>query len=147
MENYVKIQFPFYHEGEKKEWKERMWARPMGQHYELSNTPIYVKEYSFGDVISVKNIDGELFVDELIQESGHSTIRIVFHDMNMRDFTVTKIGDLGCDIVVTDKPQLIAVDIPPAVDYRNSVLPLLEDGLRADQLGYEEACISTKHSG
>lgn len=120
---------------------ESAWGIPVGEFYKLDNILFYAPEYSLGDVVSVEDRNDELFVTGLIKESGHSTVRIIFYDIEEVSKTRKLLGDLGCDSEVSDIPTLIAVDIPPDVNYKK-VKEILEQGELLSKWGYEEACIA-----
>ena len=66
---------------------ESAWAIPINEDsYKIDNILFYAPEYSLGDIISVENRDGELFVTGLIKESGHSTVRIIFNNKKPEKF-------------------------------------------------------------
>lgn len=148
MENkqgFVKIKFYYWHEGEEADRIESMWATAAGGNYKIENIPFYVMSYAYGDLVNVVEKDGELFVDGLAEESGHSTVRLVFFDKSIIEFTRKELKELGCDSEVSDKSFLIAVDVPPAVDYQSVVKPYLDKGFNNDLWDYQEACLSSKH--
>ncbi|RZS74619.1 uncharacterized protein DUF4265 [Pseudobacter ginsenosidimutans] len=138
---HVKIYFEHNNTPEGKFGIESAWAIPDGEFYKLDNILFYAPEYSLGDVVSVENRNGELFVTGLIKESGHSTVRIIFY--NADDIIKTRkfLEDLGCESEISDIPTLLAVDIPTNVNYQ-IVKEALMQGEAMSKWGYEEACIA-----
>ncbi|WP_410963932.1 DUF4265 domain-containing protein, partial [Salmonella sp. ZJHZ20_0162] len=57
---------------------ESLWALPSGKGFKLDNIPFYVKGVSVGDVVSAEEIDGNLCMKEILEPSGHSTVRLWF---------------------------------------------------------------------
>lgn len=123
---------------------EGAWAKPQGVNYVLDNILFYAKEYSWGDVIKVKNDKGKLFVESLFQESGHSTIRVLFSDSSMVRRIRGELSQMGCSTELSNVDKLISVDIPPDVSY-DLVTKFLGEGEEKEEWEYEEACISTHH--
>jgi hypothetical protein len=142
MENYVKLLFK--HDAFEEESIESAWAKKKGEGYELNNILFYAKEYSLGDIIRAEEIEGELFATDLIEESGHSTIRILFSDVALVQPTRDTLKSKGCASELSNIDQLISVDIPPEVSYA-SIKHYLDEGLAKELWEYQEACISTKH--
>ncbi|WP_316835069.1 DUF4265 domain-containing protein [Pedobacter nutrimenti] len=147
IDGFVKIKFTYTFDEGYEDQIESMWATPCGLNYKLENIPFYVKEFALGDVICTKTCDGELYVDDLVEESGSSTIQIVFFEKTIVQKTRQELKVLGCDSEISDKPHLIAVDVPKSVNYKNSIVPYLENGFRQDLWDYQEACLSSVHSG
>lgn len=120
---------------------ESAWAEKKGNNYQLDNILFYASEYSLGDILSVENRANELYVTGLIEESGHSTIRIIFNREEDVANTRTELQAFGCDSEISNLPFLIAVDIPPNVQYAR-IRDFLEEGVKEKKWGYEEACIA-----
>ncbi len=121
---------------------ESVWAIPVeNNHYKIDNILFYAPEYSLGDIVSVENRDGELFVNGLIKESGHSTVRIIFNSEEYIKETREYLKRLGCDSEVSEVSILISVDIPSNVNYLE-VKDYLEKGEVLLKWSYEEACIA-----
>ncbi len=120
---------------------ESAWAIPEGKNYKLDNILFYAPEYSWGDIVSVEDRDGELFVTGLIQESRHSTVRIIFkNSIDVQDVR-GYLKKLGCDSEISDVSILVSVDIPPEVSH-GLVKDYLEKGEALSKWSYEEACIA-----
>lgn len=120
---------------------ESAWAEKVEGYYKLDNILFYAPEYSWGDIVNVEDRHGELYVTELVQESGHSTVRILFSDEKDVQPTRNQLKQMGCDSEISDVSILISVDIPPTVSY-SSVKQFLETGELDGKWGYEEACIA-----
>lgn len=120
---------------------ESAWAEKEGEYYKLDNILFYAKNYSLGDIIKVEDRNGELYATTLIQESGHSTIRIIFYENKFIEPTENWLIKMGCSYEGSNIPTLISVDIPPEVDY-NLIKAYLENGEQDDKWSYQEACIA-----
>ena len=121
---------------------ESLWALPIGDNYKIDNIPFFIQGISCGDIVSSKIINGELFIDSLVEASGNSTIRIVFFDINLLNQTRETLKQLGCDSELSHLPNLISVNIPAEVNYRTLILPYLKEGQARNNWDYEEACLA-----
>jgi Domain of unknown function (DUF4265) len=121
---------------------ESVWGIPIGNnHYKIDNILFYAPEYSLGDVVSVENREGELFVNGLIEESGHSTVRLIFNNQDDVQESRNYLKNLGCDSEISEVPILISIDIPSNVSY-SEIKAYLEEGEKLLKWSYEEACIA-----
>ena len=120
---------------------ESAWALQIGSNYQLDNILFYASEYSLGDIVSAEEREGELYVTGLIQESGHSTIRILFTREESVADTRSELEALGCSSEISNLPFLVAVDIPPNISY-SKIKQFLGNGVEKEKWGYEEACIA-----
>ncbi len=122
---------------------ESIWADPHGKFFKIDNILFYTRGFSLGDIVKVENRDGEFFVTELVERSGHSTLRIYFNNQDDVYKTRVYLKKLGCVSELSDLPLLISLDIPPKVNY-NKIKNYLEKGVAKSKLDYEEACIVHK---
>ena len=120
---------------------ESAWAEKKGEFYELRNILFYAYGYSFGDLVSVENRNGELYVIGLVEESGHSTIRIIFYNDETVYTTSEHLQSMGCSFEGSNIPTLVSVDIPPNVNY-SPIRKFLIEGEISDLWGFEEACLA-----
>ena len=123
---------------------ESAWAYYYKGEYRLDNILFYANEYSLGDLLQIESSNGELYVTGLIEESGHSTIRILLSTSNRVVIVRKELKDLGCDSELSNLETLISVDIPPTINY-NDLISYMEKGEQEWNWEYEEACISTLH--
>ena len=120
---------------------ESLWATPVEDGYQLDNIPFCASSIACGDIVATKsNDDGALEFESLVQESGHSTIRLWFANADDVKQVRDNLRVLGCTSEL-DLSRLVAVDIPPEVPYA-LVLPLLEAGKDEGVFEYEEACLA-----
>jgi len=121
---------------------ESAWAISLGHcNYKLDNILFYAPEYSLGDIVSVEDRDGELFVTGLIEESGNSTVRIIFQDKDILNTTRDELRQLGCDSEISDISTLISVNIPKNIIY-SEIRKFLDIGENNNLWSYEESCIA-----
>lgn len=145
MSNLVKILFE-YEQSLQAASTESMWATPTPDGYQIDNIPFYAREVALGDVVSARPAsDGALIFDRLVRPSGHSTVRLWFaaeHQdqvQGVRDHLRT----LGCASELSDLPRLVAVDVPPEIDYA-AIRVVLEDYERRAICEFEEACLGQR---
>jgi hypothetical protein len=112
--------------------------------YKIDSIPFFVIGVSLGDVITVRRRKGEYLYSELVSESGHSTVRVVFFDHAHLSSLRSKLRHLGCPSELASEAGLIAIDIPPEVSYA-PILSLLAEGERQGYWDYEEATVSEIH--
>jgi hypothetical protein len=120
---------------------ESAWAEKVQEGYKLDNILFYAPEYSLGDIVSVENRNGELFVTGLIEESGHSTVRIIFYNKDNIQTTLEQLEKMGCNWEGSNIPTLISIDIPPNINYK-FIKDFLDNGENSDLWSYEEACLA-----
>ncbi|RKR84183.1 uncharacterized protein DUF4265 [Mucilaginibacter gracilis] len=120
---------------------ESAWADKKGEYYVLRNILFYARGYSWGDTVSVENRNGELYVVDLIEESGHTTIRVIFYDVEIAKDTAEQLITMGCSYEGSNIATLISVDVPQDVDYRPIKL-FLDEGEMNEVWSYEEACLA-----
>ncbi len=119
---------------------ESVWAVPEGAGYRLDNIPFFARGFALGDVVAAtKQDDGSLRFASLLLASGHSTVRLLFADPAEVQPTRAQLSAMGCDSERWNA-NLIAVDIPPEVPYRD-VRTYLDLGERGGLFEYEEGCL------
>ncbi|MFM2591266.1 DUF4265 domain-containing protein [Vibrio sp. TBV020] len=138
MREHIKLFFE-YSVGASSE-TESLWALPSGKGFKLDNIPFYVKGVSFGDIVSAERVEGYLCMKELLESSGHSTVRLWFSSEQEVQPVREVLKSMGCSSEVSDQPRLVAVDIPPTVSYEN-IRSYLDEGESSGKWDYEEACL------
>lgn len=124
---------------------ESVWAKKLGKNFKIDNIPFYAKSVALEDVFSVKKIDGDLYANELVEESGNSTVRLLFFNAkDVADARKFLVEELNCESELSNLNNLIAVNIPKEIDY-GKVKSYLEKGELANLWEYEEGCISKNH--
>ncbi|MGY4538173.1 hypothetical protein ACVW0P_002593 [Mucilaginibacter sp. UYNi724] len=120
---------------------ESAWAVKTSDGYKLDNILFYTLGYALGDVVSVDERNGELYVTGLIEESGHSTIRILFNNRDDVQSTRNKLKEMGCDSELSNISILISVDVPSEIDYK-IIKQYLYQGELNGVWNYEESCLA-----
>lgn len=139
-ENLTKIFFE-YEEAEGQYGVESAWAEPTAGGYKLDNLLFYAKEYALGDVVEVEEKDGAKYVTGLLKESGHSLVRVLFHDLAIVQEIRNELAEAGCQSELSNLSNLIAVDIPASMEYA-PIRTYLEAGEADGRWTYQEACIA-----
>lgn len=120
---------------------ETMWAENLGRGlFRLRNTPFYVYDVSFEDVVLTKSVAGQLpdFVS-VHRHSGRSTYRIMFeHDVDAAQFQRhwAPLERLGCNYEHA-RGRYYAIDVPEDADI-HAVYALLENGVSDGVWDFEE---------
>lgn len=126
---------------------EQLWAAktPVKFQLEVRNIPFFVRGVSFGDTVRVRidNERREFVFEELVSESGYSTVRVVLMSDAAKPSIDQMIGDTQLDWESKDE-GLYALSVPPEADYaaiRSRLLQLKADGL----IDVEEGAIASGH--
>lgn len=120
---------------------EGLWATPLENgDYRIDNIPFYAPGVALGDTVSVEEEDGILYATGVVEQAGHSTVRVVFFDAGVVDEVRAALVALGCGWENMKDATFTAVDVPPEADY-DAVVDLLSTRADADELDYEESCI------
>jgi len=130
------------------EW---MWAsRITNSTFKIDNIPFFAKLIACGDIVAAEQTAAGLIFRELVQPSGHSTVRVIIYREKRSDEQLRALVEeirqslraMGCSTELSHIPSLITVDIPPEVNYQ-SVAVFLSEKERQGLLGYEEACLAS----
>jgi len=130
------------------EW---LWAnRVSDSTFQIDNVPFFAKQISWGDIVSAQQTGTGLIFQKLIQPSGHSTVRVIVFREGRNDEQLgaavesirQTLRAMGCSTELSHIPNLVAVDIPPNVDYEQ-VSAFLSQKERDGLLEYEEACLAS----
>jgi Domain of unknown function (DUF4265) len=109
----------------------------------LANILSFAPWISLGDRIRVRpRNDGRYDYIGLVQQSGHSTIRIRTEPETLLDIG-GRLTSFGCQFEVCG-PGFLGVDVPPEADWW-SITKWLQTEQTADRLDYEEGAISVQH--
>lgn len=138
MDKKIKI---CYYDVENNVAVESLWATKEGEFYRIKNIPFFAPNLSYDDLVKVELDDNELYFDELVQASGHSTLQIIFFDDDFISIVKSHLTELGCSWEGSHKEKYISVDIPSSVDYK-PVKTFLEGLESQSKLSYKEACLA-----
>jgi hypothetical protein len=120
--------------------EETIWADPYNGHYKVDNIPFYAPNLAYNDIISVEEDDGVLYFDSLIKASGHSTVQVIFFEINKEKEVLNKLEEMGCAWEGMKGGTYYAIDIPPEKDYR-IIKEILDIERQNSVLDYKEACL------
>lgn len=122
---------------------ESVWSKKEGEFYRIKNIPFFASNLSYNDLVKVDEEDGELFFDELVEPSGHSTLQIIFFDEKIISQVTAYFIEQGCSWEGSHKKNYISVDVPADIKYNNikGHLDVLE---LEKKLSYKEACLAHK---
>jgi len=139
-EVFTKIAFEFERDENGTTEIETLWAVSTDRGYRIDNIPFYVRGVAWGDIVSATRDDGgQLNYVKLVAPSGHSTVRLWFTNTSDVQAVRDALRELGCGSELGFE-RLVAVDIPPEVDY-SEITAFLEEKERLGALEYEEGCI------
>ena len=120
---------------------EHLWGRRLEESlYALDNTPFFARGVSFGDVVRVERRDGLNIYREVVQPSGHSTLRVILFEQAQAEVLRHRLRGLLCATEQSHIPGLVAVDVPPSADL-TEVRRFLDEGEQAGLWEYEEAAV------
>lgn len=127
--------------------KESLWAQDLGSNMcQLDNIPFYAFRYSTDDIVKVENISDQMYVIELINPSGNSTVRLLFETEEILLRTREILKSMALESESSLSAKLLAVNIPKSRNYQE-IKKFLQKGEVDGVWEYEEACISEKHQG
>lgn len=119
MINRVKVSFPINSELGANEY---LYAQPCGENkYIVDNSPFYVFDISFCDVISVVRDGEDLIFGKVLERGGHSTYRIKLPKGKDHKYFISLWGELerlGCTFEGSsiNEQRLYSIDIPQNTD-------------------------------
>ncbi|WP_328452551.1 DUF4265 domain-containing protein [Streptomyces sp. NBC_00386] len=129
---------------------EEVEVKSLGDHLcELASPPAFAKRLAVGDVVRVVHHGSpeQIWVDSIIESSGHSTVRVIFFraaGSDPEDNLRRELVRLGAKIHETAMDGMIAVDIPGKVDYE-AVRAVLREGESRNFWEFDEGAISPLH--
>ncbi|GGF10468.1 DUF4265 domain-containing protein [Flavobacterium limi] len=122
---------------------ESVWAIKEKNGYKIKNIPFFVPNIAYDDVISVEDDNGELFFDDIIKESGNSTIQVIIYDeINFEEVT-KKIESFGCGWEGSHLKGYISVNVPMKISYA-PFKTFLDSQVENKKLDYKESCLAHK---
>lgn len=138
----TKIIFPIKQDedGYPPEGSESMWAIVNNNVFIIDNIPFFLYGVSFGDTVTAKIINNKLIYETTVKYSRHSTIRVLFHELEYLKKIRQELIALGCSSEVSHLENLISLDIPPEVSIK-IIREFLDAYERENIIGYEEAAV------
>lgn len=122
---------------------ETVWAKRVGTYYRIDNIPFHAKSIALDDVVEALSDEGGLLrFERLIEESGNSTVLLVFFDLSAKEPLCRVLEALGCSWEGYHMEEIVSFNVPVAANY----LQIVEQIKAHDsKLDYAELCLSTKH--
>ena len=118
---------------------ESVWAQaaPNAGEYVLDNVPFFAREATLGDVVRVREVEGNLFFEKVVRRSDNSLVRVVFFDRTCFEKVNERLISFGCSTEFLSAHSLLAVSIPDNVKLVE-VQAYLQSEAHAGSIDYEE---------
>lgn len=120
---------------------ETVWVAKEENGYRIKNIPFFAPNIAYDDLIIVEDDDGELFYDDIIIESGNSTIQLIIYNENDIEGITKKIESFDCGWEESHLKGYISVNVPKEVSFL-PIKSFLNNELENKKLDYKEACLS-----
>jgi hypothetical protein len=125
--------------------EETVWGQELTEsNYQIDNIPFFAPNIALGDIVKVEVDNGVLHFSELFEESGNTTIRIIFFCKSQSEKTMMELESLGCSWEGMKDQPYYAVNVPKHINYL-SIKDFLEAKAKNGTLDYEESCLSETH--
>jgi len=116
-------------------------ATKEGDYYRIKAIPLHAAKIALYDLIAVRNREGVLYFQSIIESSDRSVIQMdVFKELQI-NVIVKDLEHLGCLWRRGDNKRLIAFDIPKHVSYQ-PIKDWLDLGEKEQRWKYRVACLS-----
>ncbi|MDX2147439.1 MAG: DUF4265 domain-containing protein [Planctomycetota bacterium] len=126
---------------------ERLWADPTVRKLEvlIDSIPVFADGLALGDKVRIEN-DSEMFIEEVLERSGHSTFRLVFPGGLPTGVALEKffspLAALGCRYEGAASKGVMGLDCPPQAG-AEEVFRLLSEGESVHGYVFEDAYFHT----
>ncbi len=87
--------------------------------FRLETVPSFAFGLAKGDVVRAEHYGAALWIEELVRPAGHSTVRVIALGANTVESPERVLEDFGCVTAPTVIDGMIAVDVPPVVDFES----------------------------
>jgi hypothetical protein len=119
---------------------EELWTTPLGEGlYRIESIPFFARGIARLDIVSAAEEEEALIFQEVEEQSGHSTIRLVIYNADAVPAITERFERLGC-LSETTFTKLVALDVPPDLALEE-LRERLDLGFTQGQWDYEEASI------
>lgn len=121
---------------------ESLWCEKFGNRFLIDNIPFVAKNVSSGDIIKATFDEEEkrYYFDDLIENSGNSTIRVYILDKSKREELEKYILENNCEYEGFEQRNIIAINVLKEADYK-PLKNYLDIGERRQFWSYEESCL------
>jgi hypothetical protein len=126
---------------------EDLWSTPVGEgRYRIESIPLFARGIAWGDIVTaVSEEEEELLFQEVVEPSGHSTVRLMVAKEEEVPAILEHFERQGCTGENHFTPRLIALDVPPSISL-DELKQELDMGYALARWDYEEACIAQTES-
>ncbi len=104
--------------------------------YEITGIPFYSKLVGKADLITVKEMDGEWWIDDVLRFTNNSTVQIKFIDVEYKTKVTDTLVKLGCELCYyreeTSDFFLCAIHVPAKINFKkvySHLQPFEEKGI------------------
>ena len=122
---------------------ESVWASKEGDYYRIKNIPFFAPNLAYDDLIDVEEDEGELYFEDIIEESGNSTIQLIIFDENNISLVTQTLDSFKCGWEGSYLKSYFSVNVPKEVDYK-LIREYLQYGREQKIFDYQEACLAHK---
>jgi len=94
---------------------EQLWAKQIAENlFEVCCIPLFLYGIALGDQVSTKPFNGRTFVVNAVSERmGHTTFRIWFTEMKIRELILGELHQIGCLTESRwERSKLVSIDAP-----------------------------------
>lgn len=137
-----KVKF-VYHDLENNIEVESVWASKEDNYYRIKNIPFFAPNIAYDDLVSVEEDDGELFFDEIIEESGNSTVQVILFDEDKAEMIKNNVENLHCGWEGSHLKNYFSINVPKDVNY-DPLRDFLQHFHTKGILDYKESCLAHK---
>jgi len=138
------IELVLVYQIDKEYYTEKVNAKKIDIFYQILSVPSFAKNLAYGDIVKVELDEDEYHFEELVKESGHSVIHIVFFNLSDKEEIITTLEEFGCRVNTNIADNYLAIDIPPLITYLN-IKAYLDKQQMQNILDYSESCLSYFH--
>lgn len=127
---------------------EELLADSVGDHlYRLDTVPAFALGLARGDVVRVAHYGPEAtpWVDDIVEESGHSAVRVISLDGRPMDELKRLCESLGCTTFPTMVDGMMAVDVPPEAHFAQ-LAKHLDAGCHECKWDYSVGVVGAPHT-
>jgi len=97
--------------------RESIWCDKEGDHFRVKNIPLFIDELSYDDLISVIEIEENLFqITSVVGESKNSTLWVFIKNSEDGEAVLDQIKSLGCKIEGGVLNGYYALNVPQHAD-------------------------------
>lgn len=121
---------------------ETLWVRAHDETNKgvLDSIPFFADGVALDDVVEFDRRGDQLWYRDVVANGGHTTTRVFSADADVLAHLREELLQLGCRSERSQTYGLLAVDVPPSVDYRQ-VASLLQGGEDRGQWEYFEGVV------